>query len=278
MLMRVCTTKAECLGVHFHESAHRTTRDLQHQDWAEFIVAWRQDFIEIYEDYVGFRPFNNTHNGWWQFFQSTSLQEWAVGHKHLAYLIPLKSPWTLLSLYSFVDMTFCITCRPTQAYLKSKLSRNEPEGTCVYIFKTRSRSRAYDWTWKLWYVICEIFGKWCLRVQTRGVPLVVKFPKVSISGILVWGSESSSSFLASISSIMEQRSGCWIGATSSHCVWNLWNQSRVGVILLNMKDRREERCNWLGGQEHMWIGYGMTSMQKVSIGNGPLCVDLHSRV
>ena len=63
MLMRVCTTKAECLGVHFHESVHRTTRDLQHQNWAEFIVAWRQDFIEIYEDYVGFRPFNNTHNG-----------------------------------------------------------------------------------------------------------------------------------------------------------------------------------------------------------------------
>lgn len=62
MLVRVCTTKAEGLGVHFHESVHRTTRDLQHQDWAEFIVAWRQDFIEIYEDYVSFRPLDNAHN------------------------------------------------------------------------------------------------------------------------------------------------------------------------------------------------------------------------
>ena len=60
--MRVCTTKAECLGAHFHESMHRTTRHLQHQDWAEFIVAWRQDFIEIYEDYVSFRSLDNAND------------------------------------------------------------------------------------------------------------------------------------------------------------------------------------------------------------------------
>ena len=93
------------------------------------------------------------------FFQSTSLQEWAIGHKHLAYIIPLKSPRTHLSLYSFIDMTFCITCRPMRTYLKTKLSRTEPEGTCIYIFKTRSRSRAYDWTWNLWYVTCGISDK-----------------------------------------------------------------------------------------------------------------------
>jgi len=52
-------TKAECLSVHFDESMHRTTRGLQHQDWAEFVVAWRQDFIEIYDDYVIFKPFDD---------------------------------------------------------------------------------------------------------------------------------------------------------------------------------------------------------------------------
>jgi len=59
MFVRVCMTKAECLSVHFDESMHRTTRGLQHQDWAEFVVAWRQDFIEIYDDYVIFKPFDD---------------------------------------------------------------------------------------------------------------------------------------------------------------------------------------------------------------------------
>lgn len=136
MLVRVCTTKAEGVSAHFDESMHRTTRGLQYQDWAEFVVAWRRDYIEIYEDYT------------------TSLQEWAIGHKHLAYIIPLKSPRTHLSLYSFVDMTFCITCRPMRAHFNSKKTKwnfnNELEGTDVYVFKAKSRSRAYDWIWQLW--------------------------------------------------------------------------------------------------------------------------------
>jgi hypothetical protein len=52
MLVRVYTTKAEYLNLHFDESMHRTTRDLEYQDWAEFVVAWRKDFVEIYQDYV----------------------------------------------------------------------------------------------------------------------------------------------------------------------------------------------------------------------------------
>jgi hypothetical protein len=52
MLVRVYKTEAKSLHAHFDESMHRVTRDLEFQDWAEFLVAWRRDYIEIYEDYV----------------------------------------------------------------------------------------------------------------------------------------------------------------------------------------------------------------------------------
>lgn len=52
MLVKVSTTKTQILSPNFDESIHRTTRDLQYQDWAEFMVVWRRDYIEIYEDYV----------------------------------------------------------------------------------------------------------------------------------------------------------------------------------------------------------------------------------
>lgn len=54
MLVRVCKTDAENLSAHFDESTHRVTRDLEFQDWTEFLVAWRRDYIEIYEDHVSF--------------------------------------------------------------------------------------------------------------------------------------------------------------------------------------------------------------------------------
>lgn len=38
---------------HFDESIHRVTRDLKFEDWGEFLVVWRMDRIEVYENYVG---------------------------------------------------------------------------------------------------------------------------------------------------------------------------------------------------------------------------------
>ncbi len=52
MLVRIYTTKAQNINANFDETIHRTTRDLQYQDCAEYMVVWRKDIIEIYEDFV----------------------------------------------------------------------------------------------------------------------------------------------------------------------------------------------------------------------------------
>lgn len=52
MLARVSYSKTEPIGFLFDEVHNRTARDLQHMDWAEFMVAWREDRIELYDDYV----------------------------------------------------------------------------------------------------------------------------------------------------------------------------------------------------------------------------------
>ncbi|KAF8809576.1 hypothetical protein BYT27DRAFT_7094201 [Phlegmacium glaucopus] len=135
MLVSVNYSKLEGL-IHFDDSIHRTTRNLQFEDWGEFLVAWRKDSLEIYRDH------------------RTPGKEWAIGRKYLAYVIPLKSSKTKVSLYSFVDLTFCITCTPTTTRLNEgntlwSFIRNK-EGTNIFIFKPKSRSRAYDWIWQLW--------------------------------------------------------------------------------------------------------------------------------
>ncbi|KAK2465224.1 hypothetical protein APHAL10511_002578 [Amanita phalloides] len=116
----------------FNEEIHRTSRNLQYESCGEFLVVWRRDRIEIYKDYT------------------FPIQEWISGHKALAFSIPLSSTTARLSLYSFVDLTFSITCcqdnRPTGLPL-TLLSR---EGSRFFVFKLKSRSRAYDWIWKLW--------------------------------------------------------------------------------------------------------------------------------
>ncbi|KAF9267492.1 hypothetical protein L218DRAFT_978057 [Marasmius fiardii PR-910] len=120
----------------FDEYKHRQTRGLDFEDWQEFMVVWRMDRIELYENYV------------------VPGEEWFRGHKNLSYVIPLKSGRTKLSIYSFVDLTFCITCPPTSRRynpVKRKWQIHvSKEGTFIYIFKIKCRSRAYDWTWQLW--------------------------------------------------------------------------------------------------------------------------------
>ncbi|EDR13810.1 uncharacterized protein LACBIDRAFT_188344 [Laccaria bicolor S238N-H82] len=136
MLVRILYTRCETLSHQFDESINRTTRDLHYEDWAEFLVAWRRDSLEIYEDH------------------SFPGKEMFTKHKHLSYVIPLKSSRTHLSLYSFVDLSFCLTCPPTTTRLNASSSRwifnRAKEGTNIFIFKLRSRSRAYDWFWLLW--------------------------------------------------------------------------------------------------------------------------------
>ncbi|KAF6757469.1 hypothetical protein DFP72DRAFT_1032426 [Ephemerocybe angulata] len=137
MLVRVAYSKLEALSTKFDDSIHRTTRGLQYEACAEFMVVWRKDLIELYEDH------------------STPGKEMLVGRKHLAYVIPLKSSRTNLSLYSFVDLTFCLTCPPTstrvtQAGGSRRIFNRAKEGTNIFIFKHKTRSRAWDWTWQLW--------------------------------------------------------------------------------------------------------------------------------
>ncbi|KIK86882.1 hypothetical protein PAXRUDRAFT_152537 [Paxillus rubicundulus Ve08.2h10] len=136
MLVRVSYSKSESLPVRFDEEQNRQTSHLQYEDWAEFLVVWRKDNLEIYEDY--------TIPG----------KEYFLGHKNLAFLVPLKSERTSLSLYSFADLTFCILCPPTliqNIYSKARTLFNySKEGTNVFVFKVKSRTRAQDWVWYLW--------------------------------------------------------------------------------------------------------------------------------
>jgi hypothetical protein len=55
--MRPCYTKSESIKPPFDEVQNRTTRDLLYADWAEYMVVWRKDRIEIYEDHVRFPKF-----------------------------------------------------------------------------------------------------------------------------------------------------------------------------------------------------------------------------
>ncbi|THV05242.1 hypothetical protein K435DRAFT_745488 [Dendrothele bispora CBS 962.96] len=120
----------------FTEEIHRTTKELRYEDWAEFLVVWRKGRIELYN--------NHTMPG----------KEWITGHKYLSYTILLENSSTYLSLYSFVDLSFCLTALPTRRLYNPFKSRWDikpsKEGTNIFIFKLKSRSRAYDWVWRLW--------------------------------------------------------------------------------------------------------------------------------
>ncbi len=85
--------------------------------------------------------------------QHTPGKEWFLGTKRLSYLVPLNSSSTRLSLYSFVDLTFCVTCPPTPVKIDAKRRRHffgSPRGTNIFVFKLKSRTRAIDWVWQLW--------------------------------------------------------------------------------------------------------------------------------
>lgn len=153
MVVRVAYCKNGSLGSHFDEMQDRSARDMQYEDWAEFMVVWRNGRLELYNDYVSF-PLNFSAPALTDGPQIIPGREWVAGHKHLAFVVPLESARTKLSLYSFTDLSFCITCPPAslRAGAKILLPFQRRTGTNIFIFKSRCRSRALDWIWRLWCV------------------------------------------------------------------------------------------------------------------------------
>ncbi|KAK7690007.1 hypothetical protein QCA50_006649 [Cerrena zonata] len=133
MLVRVSHTALDSVSSTFDENQNRVTPHINNQKWNEYIVAWRKDRLELYRDHA------------------TPGKEMITGHKHLAFMIPLDFR-TRLSLYSFVDLTFCITCpaKPLRARSKRRWLLGAASGTSIFIFKVKSRTRGMDWTWHLW--------------------------------------------------------------------------------------------------------------------------------
>ncbi|EMD39935.1 hypothetical protein CERSUDRAFT_112180 [Gelatoporia subvermispora B] len=137
MLIKISYTKTGAISPDFDEWQNRVTSHLRVESFGEYIVAWRKDKLEIYDDF------------------STPGREWlsGSGHKKLIFLVPLSAPSTRLSVYSFADMTFCITCppMPLSALTNDRWhARDSNERTQIVIFKVKSRSRAVDWVWNLW--------------------------------------------------------------------------------------------------------------------------------
>ncbi|KAI0260213.1 Pleckstrin homology domain-containing protein [Gloeopeniophorella convolvens] len=134
MVVRVAYSSDASLGPHFDEMQSRSAGHVQYEDWAEFMVVWRKNRLELYNDY------------------KMPCKERFLGHKHLAYAVPLKDSRTGLSLFSFMDMSFCITCPPAslRAGSKKHLPFQRRTGTYIFVFKARCRSRGVDWMWRLW--------------------------------------------------------------------------------------------------------------------------------
>ncbi|KAF9808582.1 hypothetical protein IEO21_07826 [Rhodonia placenta] len=125
-------SETDSLPSDFDEWQNRTTGHLYNEDWAEYIVVWRKNRLELYTGHAR--------------------KDWVLGHMKLVFVIPLGQSTTRLSLYSFVDLTFCIVCPPAPLRHRSKrrwLNRRH-KGLNIFVFKIRSRTRAIDWVWKLW--------------------------------------------------------------------------------------------------------------------------------
>ena len=54
MVVRIAYCKDSSLGSPFDEMQDRSARDMQYEDWAEFMVVWRSGRLELYNDYVSF--------------------------------------------------------------------------------------------------------------------------------------------------------------------------------------------------------------------------------
>ncbi|KAG9103832.1 hypothetical protein FRC06_007644 [Ceratobasidium sp. 370] len=141
MLVRAAFNRSPGLPKPYDEAEASKHPDTQEVEWREMLVVWRraagkEDRIELYQDYT------------------TPGKERIVGHKDLAFIIPLDETTTSISPYSHVDLTFCLMCPPTPVRTGSTSKRarfhRAPIGTNIFVFKVKSRTRALDWTWNLW--------------------------------------------------------------------------------------------------------------------------------
>ncbi|KAI0947149.1 hypothetical protein AcV7_009650 [Taiwanofungus camphoratus] len=134
MLVKVSYAATETVPAGFDEWRNRTMSHLESWNWEEYIVAWRKDRLELYQNH------------------STPGKDWFAGHKKLVYVIPLASSMTRLSLYSFADLTFCLICSPAPVRRRAKRHwlSGRRKGLNIFVFKVRSRTRAIDWVWHLW--------------------------------------------------------------------------------------------------------------------------------
>jgi hypothetical protein len=54
MVVRVAYSEDGSVGPRFDEVQSRSARNLLCEDWAEFMVVWRNHRLELYNDYVHF--------------------------------------------------------------------------------------------------------------------------------------------------------------------------------------------------------------------------------
>ncbi|GJJ15604.1 hypothetical protein Clacol_009882 [Clathrus columnatus] len=143
MLIRQGYTKSGHVGRYFGETEASKLRDLRNYEWKEFLVVWRKHQLELYEDYACSMPG----------------KERLWGHKHLARVIPLEPTKTRVSLYSFIDLSFCLTCTeladiPGKHRAYGSITKQIPflrsTGTHIFVFKTKIRTSGIDWLWDLW--------------------------------------------------------------------------------------------------------------------------------
>ncbi|KAL1713014.1 Pleckstrin homology domain-containing protein [Schizophyllum commune] len=135
MLVRPAFLREATVSPHFDEAENRTTRHVLYSDWKEYLVVWRQNRVELYEDY------------------STPGKEYITGHKHLAHTIFLWKHKINLTIYSFVDLSFCLFYRTTSSRSRQVsyfVLHIDTPGTNIFVFKAKTRSRAVDWYWALW--------------------------------------------------------------------------------------------------------------------------------
>ncbi|KAJ1303415.1 hypothetical protein OPQ81_011606 [Rhizoctonia solani] len=141
MLVRAAYNRSSGLPKPYDEAEARRHPDTQEMQWKEMLVVWRrsndrEDRVELYQDYT------------------TPGKERVLGHKDLAFVVPLTEGVTNVSLYSHVDLTFCLTCPPTpvRTGTPSKRARfhRAPIGTNIFVCKIKSRTRALNWIWNLW--------------------------------------------------------------------------------------------------------------------------------
>ncbi|TRM63952.1 Pleckstrin homology domain-containing protein [Schizophyllum amplum] len=166
MLVRPSFLRDAALSAHFDEAENRTTRNMLHNDWKEYMVVWRRNHIELHEDY------------------STPGKEWLTGHKQLSFIIPIRRNKLNVTVYSFVDMTFCLSYANDPSSRSRQVLHLDKNGTNVFVFKVKTRSRAMDWYWALWR---KLGGELPLLVEIRNpildTRLKVELPDLSIMPI-----------------------------------------------------------------------------------------------